>query len=540
VNIDLDFGNSQEHCMKKLVLASVMALSSICLVTAPTLRAQAAQSSDQITIQNPAEFNAYQTASTQTDPTAKAKALEDFLTAYPQSVVKKAVLDDLIDTYQAKGDADNQLSAASRLLQVDPANMKAIYISVALKRGQCLKNSDAQVCDDAAALAQKGLAAPKGADVSDDAWKKLTGATYPVFDSTIALDYMVSKKDSKAAQEEYKKELNLFPLEATTKGTALVDTLQLAEAYTKADARDMVQAIWFYARAWNFAPPAYKAQIEPKLEYWYKRFHGNLDGLDAVKTASAAALFKPDSITIAPAPTPPEIVHNVLASTPDLTKLNLEDKEFILANGNKDDAQKLWAVLQNQATPVPGVVIDSSATALKITVTTAATVKPKEYVVKLTTPAACAAVPPAPSELKIKEGQDYILANGVKADTDALGDVLTGDAAKIKKLTIEPAVGSLNVAVTQDSKDNKNADFIVNLKAPASCKEAPAAGFEYKLQPAEELDATYDTYTAIPATATKGAAAQIVLREGFIQAEKKATPAHHPPAKPAAGHRPAH
>src|SRR5208282_2497004 len=111
-------------------------------------------------------------------------------------------------------------------------------------------------------------------------------------------------------------------------------TLQLAEAYAKpGDARDPVQAVWFYARAWNFAPPAYKAQIEPKLEYWYKRFHGGLDGLDAVKTASAQTLFKPDSVVISPAPTPPEIVHNVLANTPDLTKLNLEDKEFILANG---------------------------------------------------------------------------------------------------------------------------------------------------------------------------------------------------------------
>src|ERR1035438_10705079 len=127
--------------MKKLVLASVMALASISLVTAPTLRAQAAQSSDQITIQNPAEFNAYQTASTQTDPAAKSKALEDFLTAYPQSVVKKAVLDDLIDTYQAMGDADKQLGAASRLLQVDPANMKAIYISVADRKSTRLNSS---------------------------------------------------------------------------------------------------------------------------------------------------------------------------------------------------------------------------------------------------------------------------------------------------------------------------------------------------------------------------------------------------------------
>jgi len=110
--------------MKKLVLASAMALASISLVSAPTLRAQG---SDQITIQNPAEFNAYQQATSQTDPTAKAKALEDFLTAYPQSVVKKNVLDDLMDTYQQSGKIDEELSAASRILQIDPNYMKAIY-----------------------------------------------------------------------------------------------------------------------------------------------------------------------------------------------------------------------------------------------------------------------------------------------------------------------------------------------------------------------------------------------------------------------------
>ena len=516
--------------MKKLVLASVMALASISLVTPLTLRAQ---DSGQIEIKDPAEYNAYQQAASQSDPGAKASGLESFLTSFPQTVVKKAVLEDLTLTYQKMGDANKAIGAATRLLQVDPNNMKGILISVVDKKSECGKTSDPQTCDDAAAIAQKGLTVAKTADYNDADWKQMTDTAYPLFHSAIALDDLVSKKDSKAAQDEYKKELMLFPLPQTTSGTGLVDTLQLAEAYAKPDARDMVQAIWFYARAWNFAPPAYKAQIEPKLEYWYKRFHGNLEGLDAVKTASAQTLFKPDTVTVAPAPTPPEIVHNVLASTPDLTKLNLEDKEFILANGTKEDAQKLWAVLQNQATPVPGVVISASATVLKVTATTTPAAKPKEYVVKLTTPVACAAAPAAPSDLK--GAQDYILANGVKADTDALGDALTS----AKKLTVEPAVGTINVAVTQDAKDNKAADFIVNLKAPISCKEAPAAGFEYKLQPADELDATYDTYSAVPASGTRGATAQIVLREGFIQSEKKAAPVHHPVAKPAAGHHPA-
>src|ERR1700692_898801 len=113
--------------MKKFVFASAMALASLSLVPAPTLHAQ--DQPGTIQIKDPAEYNAYQMATTQSDPKAKAAALEDFLTKYPQSVVKKAVLDLLIDTYQQTGDMDKTVSAASRMLQLDPANLKAIYIS---------------------------------------------------------------------------------------------------------------------------------------------------------------------------------------------------------------------------------------------------------------------------------------------------------------------------------------------------------------------------------------------------------------------------
>ena len=85
--------------MKKLVLATAIAVAGIYLVSATSLRAQ---NSDQITIQNPAEFNAYQQATSQTVPATKASAEEEFLKNYPQSVVKKAVLEDLLIIYQQK------------------------------------------------------------------------------------------------------------------------------------------------------------------------------------------------------------------------------------------------------------------------------------------------------------------------------------------------------------------------------------------------------------------------------------------------------
>ncbi|MGA3032016.1 MAG: hypothetical protein ABSD70_01960 [Terracidiphilus sp.] len=539
--------------MKKLVFATAMALTGMSLVSTPALRAQDA--GQNIQIQDPAEFNAYQSASTQTDPAQKCTALESFIKTYPQSVVKKLVLDQMIDCYQQSNNTDGALGATSRLLQVDPNNMKAIFLSVYLKKQQCAKSVDAtgvatdsQTCDDSGALAQKGLTAPKPAAMSDGDWKNLTANAYPIFHSAIAFDDAVSKKDFSGAIDEYTKELMLYPPDACTKpGPCLADTLQLAQAYAKpGPARDQVKAVWFFARAWDYAPPAFKTQIEPQLEYWYKRYHGTLDGdaaikqqLDGIKGQAQATLFPPQGFVIAPAPSNQDLANKYCAvSTDDLKKLALEDKEFILTYGSKDCTDKLWGLMKDQPTPVPGIVIAAQATVLKISATLAASPKPKDFVVKLTTPGVCSSVPPSPSDLKIKDAQAYILANGVKADTDALGDVLTDTPVKLHKLSVQPAVTAFNVAVTQDAKDAHTADFTVNMKEPVACAEAPAAGTALGLQPAEQLDGTYDTYTQTPASGSTPASSQIVLRDGSLEQEvKKGPPVHHPAAaKPSAAH----
>jgi hypothetical protein len=439
--------------MKKLVLASMMALASLSLVPAPTLRAQ------DISIKDPAEYNAYSLASSQSDPKLKSAQLETFLTTYPQSGVKTVVLNALLDTYQQMGDTEHVLSTAAKILQTDPNNFKAIFISVYIKRGLCLKQPpDTASCDDGAALAQKGLAAPKPAGTSDDDWKKQTAAAYPLFQSTIAADDAMSKKDFKAAIAEYRTELMALPADQTTSGMGLVDSLNLAEAYAKPPA-DAVNAVWFYARALAFAPASFKPVIEKKLDYWYNKYHGAMDGLDAIKTQAQATEFPPGTLAIAPAATPAEKIHTILANTADLTTLALADKELVLAFGAKDDADKLWALMKDKDTPVPGTVIEATASQIK-------------------------------------------------------------------------------VAVTDDAKQSKTPDFIVNLKTPLTDKELTTvpAGTELGLSSKNqlELDGTYDSYTQIPGTDTVAQSAQIVLRDGAIVPVKKA-PVH----KPTAAHRPA-
>ena len=306
--------------MKKFVFASVMALAILSLFSAPMLRAQ-----DSITIKDPAEFNAYNnacggcaSATGQSTGKPSATALESFLTTYPQSVVKAAALDSLIDLYQAANDPDKTLSAATRLLLVDPNNMKAIYVSVIIKKTQCGKTSDAQTCDDAAALARKGLLAPKPASGINDAdWKKLTAGAYPVYHSAIAFDLAVSKKDFKGAVTEYTAELMLFTDAQTQQGLGLQDTLLLAKAYSQPGALDLTKSIWFYARAWNFAPASYKPTIQKSLEYYYRKFHGNLKGLDDVKSKAVLTTFPPVFFSIESSTTPVDQDNDSTPSTSD-------------------------------------------------------------------------------------------------------------------------------------------------------------------------------------------------------------------------------
>jgi hypothetical protein len=514
--------------MKKSFFAYAMALATITLMLVPALRAE-----DQITIKDPAEFNAYQFATSQTDAKTKASQLESFLTTYPQSVVKAMALDQLLDTYQSLGDTTKALSTANQLLQVDANNLKAIYISVYIKKSQCGKTQDAQTCDDGAALAKKGLQLTKPEKTSDDDWKKQTSAAFPVFNSAIALDYAIAKKDYKSAIDFYKAELMLYT-DDQSKSIGLVDMLQLAQAYTMpGPAKDLVQACWFYARVWNFAPASYKTQISPKLEYYYKKYHGNLDGLDDLKKQAQASTFPPSTLSIVAAKTPAEIIHDLIQSTPDLSTLALADKETILAVGSKEDADKLWTLLKGQMTPVPGDVVESVPSVIKVVVTTAKTAKPTDYYVTLKSPITCATTLPDSADLKAQE--DYVTANGVQEDVDKLTAVFSSETDKVTKITLEPAIGVIKMAVTEDAKSEKQADFIVYLKTPLACKEAPAAGFTYGLlsKGETELDGTYDSYKQNAATATTTAAAEIVLKEAFIQAAAKKVTAT--PSKPAAG-----
>ena len=312
-----------------------------------------------------AEYKSYTDAMNQSQPQQKAAALEAYLTAFPNSCVKAQTLQILMATYSTF-DAPKTLATADKILQMEPNNLQALYAEVAVRVNNANGLSDAaakqSAFDQIATYAQKGLTAPKPAGMSDADFDKLKGLAYPVFYSALGYDALL-KKDSPSAIDAYKKELALVPADATkTPGSVLQDIFYLGEAYYQATPPDYLDCSFYASRAFAYAPENFKAQFSPIAKFCYKKYHGGDDGYDQFLAAAQANLNPPDGLfaSIKPAPTPADIVNQVIQSTPDLATLAVSDKEFILQNGTPDQAAKVWDTIKGKSVQIPDALVIAS------------------------------------------------------------------------------------------------------------------------------------------------------------------------------------
>ena len=234
--------------MKKVVVASLLAVAGM----AGVVRGAVAQTqvnlgtnaqANQGVQMSPAEYNAYNSAITQTDPKAKAAALEAYLTAYPQSAVKAATLEQLMLAYSAF-DPAKTLDAADRLLQVDPNNLRGLTFETyfRLTGADSITDPTAKqaALDKAADYAQKGLAATKPADMSPTDFATLQNQAKPVFYRAIGTAAL-NKKDGATAVKNFKMGLAAVPVADTTKpGPLLQDTYTLGQAYYQSTPPDFL------------------------------------------------------------------------------------------------------------------------------------------------------------------------------------------------------------------------------------------------------------------------------------------------------------
>jgi tetratricopeptide (TPR) repeat protein len=86
--------------------------------------------------------------------------------------------------------------------------------------------------------------------------------------------------------------------------------------------------------------------------------------------------------------------------------------------------------------------------------------------------------------------QEFILFNGKPEDAQKMWDVLKGHRVEVPGMVISATPESVQLAVTEDNKQSKKADFTVNMKTPL--KSVPAIGATVT------YDATFDSYSANP------------------------------------------
>jgi hypothetical protein len=469
--------------MKKAVVASLLAVASVTGVTGIAIAqtqvnlGSNAQSSSGSVQMSPAEYAAYNNAITQTTPQTKAPALEAYLAAYPQSAVKAATLEQLMSAYSAF-DPAKTLDAAGRLLQVDPNNLRALTLEVYFRSQEADKATDPAAkqtaLDSAASYATKGLAVTtKPKDMSDADFAKVKDAATPVFYRAVATAAL-NKKDTTTAITNFKSELGSVPVAQTqVPGPMLQDTYTLGQAYYQSVPPDYVNCTWYASRAAAFAPEPYKSQMLPLAKYCYKKYHGADDGYDAVTAAVQTNLNPPAGFTIKAAPSPADIVAQVIASTPDLGTLAVSDKEFILQNGKPADAAKVWDTVKGKSVEFP------DATVIAVT----------------------------DSSIQAAVSDDAVQSK-------------TADFTFNMKepLKTQPTVGS------KVTLSGTYASYTVGGVAPAGATVEPATA----TTPAAGATPAATPAPAAPATAGAPGPVVIVMSDGAVVEKKKPAPVHHP------------
>jgi hypothetical protein len=329
-----------------------------------------------------AEYTAYTDANNQSTPAAKAKAFQAYLFAYPNSSVKLDVLTQIVDLYSQTTDEMATRTAVENLLLVDPGNIRGLTLKVYYLRADGDKATDPAMrlidLDKAAAYAQQVLKAPLPKGIKAEDFKAFKASVLPGFDSEMAEDDL-AKKDNADAIKLLHDELKLVTPAATEDSNQqLQDVYTLAQAYYTSTPPDLLNCAWYATRAGSFAVDPYKSQILELASYCYKRFHGGDDGYAAMQDAVKTNLDPPTGYleSIKPAPTPAELVRQLIASTPDLEVLAMSDREFALQYGTEVDpktqksyADEIFDAVKGKAVELPDLpVIAATASVVQVAV----------------------------------------------------------------------------------------------------------------------------------------------------------------------------
>ena len=399
--------------MKKSLVTLVLALAAVAAAqqsTAPSTAPAPAQQKKEI--KDPAEYNTYIAALREANPQAQAQAFENFLQQYPNSVVKEDALEQLMAAYEKTGNATKTTDTASRILQVDPNNVRALallaYTSrAAAEAGQAPQQNAAA----AAQYGQRGLQAlatmskPEG--MSDADFEKFKSQVAIIFNASAGFGAL-QNKDSAGAQKYLQAAVDLEIKQNPNDPTALRDIYPLALAYLEATPINPA-GLWWIARA--AALSNNNPQIVKYGQFKYTKFHGSPEGWDQVLAQAKAAAEPPANFTVAPAPSPAEQA-KMLADSKDPKSMDFGEWELILSQGSPEIQQKVWTQIKGLEVPFAAKTITATRTKLELAATADAIEKNvADVTVTMVAPLPLASVPKAGAEIQIQAKPDSYTNN---------------------------------------------------------------------------------------------------------------------------------
>ncbi len=343
--------------MKTILAAIVLGLTAFAgAQDAAQPAQQPAGSSQGPVIKDPAEYNAYVAAYQQKDPATQISGLEAFLTQYPNSVMKNQALELLMGAYQQTNNVKKTLETATKLATADTCHVRALTTLAFFERALAQQGdpNGAQLLTDAKARGLQGLdCLPK---VTDPELLKNKSTMESVFHFAIGLkdlqdkDNVNAAKELKAAADASADEQKDFGL-----------IYPLALAYLGQSPQDLINGIWYGARAVGLSPtPAVAQQVEPYLKRQYRKYHGDEDGWSDFVTVAKGAYAVPTPFPVKPAPTPAEQAH-AMATSKKPEEMDFAMWEFILQNGSQDDRDMVWNAIKGKPVQLNGTIIKATA-----------------------------------------------------------------------------------------------------------------------------------------------------------------------------------
>lgn len=292
------------------VAASLLLLMSGIAVLAQQPAAQQPDGSGgRKVIQNPAEYNAYVTAVNTKDAAARAASLEGFVQQYPHSVALTDALAQEMAAWQQAGDMPKLQQSARQLLAADSGNVRALAIVVALDRNSAARGDKSalnELCLDSTGGMREVSQWQKPYGMSDADFTDLENQMIAIFDG--AAGYCAWQQKNYAQAQDWMS--RAFALDKTD----LQDAYQLASLDFERTPLD-ANGFWYCARAIHLAQTSDNGEIAEGMTAQcrdrYVKYHGSLDGWDAVLAAGATndawpanfgASIKPAAPEAPPAP----------------------------------------------------------------------------------------------------------------------------------------------------------------------------------------------------------------------------------------------